>query len=156
MISLLSYISEKLVFNKHTKEKSDGAPDSLEELAKKYHFGNPIKSEPNDIVYKLAIDISYKYEEHFNCPNIDIQKFINDNNLLDIKQYKINKSTEGRVNFITIFDNTIGEVTGQIIYSPNRNEMIFFFSKLYSNDKLESIKSVCAKIVDYILSYEKS
>ena len=156
MENISSYISEKLVITKDTKEKSDKMSVTLEELADKYNFGNPIKSEPNDIVYKLAKDISNKYAEHFNCPNIDIQKFINDNNLLDIKQYKINKSTERCVNFITIFDNTVDEVTGQILYSSNRNEMIFFFSDLYSNDKLESIKSVCAKIVDYILSYEKS
>ena len=100
---------------------------------------------------------------------VNIQKFINDNNLLDYKQYEVDnflnandKTGNSCSNWITIYDKMAFENVASIIYNPDlkynldSNIIEFYFSKYCLDDELPELKVACAKIVDYILSYEES
>lgn len=161
MKSLYDIISEKLVFNKHTKQKQSYI-SSLSELARNYDFVD-VSINDTDRRYiisdKLAKTfIKFMKKQHSQNEN-NIKNFVVNHNLLD-KKYKIFISVSGtrtspEYYYIVLSDFEIQQVIGQIIYTISENVIRIYISK-YAKDYLSPeefnhLDKVFANIIDYIL-----
>ena len=159
MKNLIQSIQEKLVFNKHTKAKSDNILDDLQK------YGINIMSE--DDIDKFSYFHTVKY-------NID-QNYLS--KLRTWYNYIFNKFAENKhkldntVNYLKTIDNTIQNIVLQrgianvkiikIRFESSKYDLIQiklvpaylkrFIIEIYDKDKIEERKNIALYTIKYIL-----
>ena len=153
MKAINDFIIEKILINKNTKINT--FVNSLEELKTKYELGYK-RIAYDDRHYKIPDKLSKKFLKFMDQPRLELDsilnKFIEDNNLLDTKKYNCHIIISGDTKklstyyYIIIQDKDDDQTVGDIVY--RYNEEIRIYTQNYSYMKM--FNHIFAQIIDYI------
>ena len=150
MKKLNTYITERILINKDTK--INDFVNSLEELKTKYEL-DYTRISNNDRHYGIPDKLNKKFLKFMRHPKLEIDtilnKFIEDNNLLDDKKYNCHtiilydyKSLTNYF-YIIIHDKDKKQTVAQIIYRYNDGIRIY-------TEYIKIFNRIVAQIIDYI------
>ena len=153
MKKLNQYIQEKYLINIDTEIEQYA--QSLNELQEKYNL-KYTKISYADRRYEMSKELSKKFLKFMRQPKNIIHniltKFIEDNNILDLKKYACWITISGNITsfttyyYIVINDITSNSTIAQIIYRFGEEIRIY-------STQIELFDNAFAQIIDYILQY---